>query len=182
VLTVTKDLVLPTTITGSWPRPRWFDMGMWGRPLDTCVMDIRYREQFGDALSTVIADEQRAGLDIVTHGDLHCDDDMAGRSWHHCPLQRWCGFEGDYLQSEETRSPWLRYPPGTLLNEIYTSWRWPRVVDTITHLYGKRLNYDRIAADVSYPEPFVRALFEGFLHDLPRELIGVSRTLWFACS
>ena len=116
MLTVTKDLVLPATITGSWPRPRWFDMSMWGRPLDTCMMDVRFREQFGDALSTVIADEERAGLDIVTHGDLHCDDDMAGRAWHHYPLQRWAGFEGDYLQSEETRSPWLRYPPGTLLN------------------------------------------------------------------
>jgi len=79
MLTVTRDLILPTTITGSWPRPRWFDLSMWGRPLDTCMLDTRYREQFGDALSTVIADEERAGLDIVTHGDLHCDDDLAGR-------------------------------------------------------------------------------------------------------
>src|SRR6476469_8212584 len=141
MLTVTKDLVLPATITGSWPRPRWFDMSMWGRPLDTCMMDVRYREQFGDALSTVIADQERAGLDLVTHGDLHCDDDMAGRSWHHYPLQRWAGFEGDYLQSEETRSPWLRYPPGTLLNEIYTGWRWPRVVDKIAH---RPLDYPKI--------------------------------------
>jgi 5-methyltetrahydropteroyltriglutamate--homocysteine methyltransferase len=31
------------------------------------MMDVRYREQFGDALSTVIADQERAGLDIVTH-------------------------------------------------------------------------------------------------------------------
>ncbi len=141
MLTVTKDLVLPATITGSWPRPRWFDHSMWGRPIDTCMMDTRYREQFQDAMTTIISDEQRAGIDIVTHGDLHCDDDMAGRSWHHYPLQRWAGFEGDYLQSEETRSPWLRYPPGTLLNEIYTGWRWPRVVDKVTH---RPLDYAKI--------------------------------------
>ena len=66
---------------------------------------------------------------------------MAGRSWHHYPLQRWAGFEGDHLQSEETRSPWLRYPPGTLLNEIYTGWRWPRVVDKIVH---RPLDYPKI--------------------------------------
>ena len=131
--TVTKDITLPCTVTGSWPRPRWFDTSMWGRPLDTCMMDTRYSEKFQDAMAVVVSDEERAGLDIVTHGDLHCDDDMAGRSWHHYPLQRWKGFEGDYLQSEETRSPWLRYPPGTLLNEIYTGWRWPRVVDKIEH-------------------------------------------------
>ena len=45
-LTVTKDLMLPATVTGSWPRPRWFDMSMWAKPLDTCMQDIRYREKF----------------------------------------------------------------------------------------------------------------------------------------
>jgi len=114
---------------------------MWGRPLDTCMMDVRFREKFQDALATVISDQDRAGLDILTHGDLHCDDDMAGRSWHHYPLQRWAGFAGDYLQSEQTRSPWLRYPPGTLLNEIYTGWRWPRVVDKVEH---RPLDYPKI--------------------------------------
>ncbi len=114
---------------------------MWGKPLDSCMMDTRYREQFQDAMTVVIGDEERAGLDIVTHGDLHCDDDMAGRSWHHYPLQRWAGLDGDYLQSDETRSPWLRYPPGTLLNEIYTGWRWPRVVDKVEH---RPLDYAKI--------------------------------------
>jgi len=139
--TITKDIVLPTTVTGSWPRPRWFDSSMWGKPLDTCMLDTRYREKFQDAMTVVVGDEERAGLDIVTHGDLHCDDDMAGRSWHHYPLQRWAGFDGDYLQSDATRSPWLRYPPGTLLNEIYTGWRWPRVVEKIEH---RPLDYAKI--------------------------------------
>ncbi len=139
--TVTQDLMLPCTVTGSWPRPRWFDDSMWGRPLDTCMMDADFREKYQDALATIISDEDRAGLDILTHGDLHCDNDMAGRSWHHYPLQRWAGFDGDHLQSEETRSPWLRYPPGTLLNEIYTGWRWPRVVGKIEH---RPLGYDKI--------------------------------------
>ena len=141
MLTITANTVLPCTITGSYPRPRWFDESMWGRPLDTCMMDVRFREKFQDALASVISDQDRAGLDILTHGDLHCDDDMAGRSWHHYPLQRWAGFSGDYLQSEETRSPWLRYPPGTLLNEIYTGWRWPRVTDKVEH---RPLDYAKI--------------------------------------
>ncbi len=141
MFTITADKILPCTVTGSWPRPRWFDMSMWGRPLDTCMMDVRLREKFQDALAVVISDQERAGLDILTHGDLHCDDDMAGRSWHHYPIQRWTGFEGDYLQSNKTRSPWLRYPAGTLLNEIYTGWRWPRVVDKIKH---RPLDYAKI--------------------------------------
>lgn len=141
MFTVTANTILPCTITGSWPRPRWFDMSMWGRPIDTCMMDTRFREKFQDALAVVLSDQERAGIDILTHGDLHCDDDMAGRSWHHYPIQRWAGFEGDYLQSEATISPWLKYPPGTLLNEIYTGWRWPRVVDKIEH---RPLDYAKI--------------------------------------
>lgn len=139
--TVTRNLVLPSTVTGSWPRPRWFDVSMWGKPFDTCMMDVRFREKFQDALATVVSDEERAGLDILTHGDFHLDEDFAGRSWHHYPLQRWAGLEGDQLQSEETRSPWLKYPAGTLLNEIYTGWRWPKVVDKIE---ARPLDYAKI--------------------------------------
>lgn len=131
MFTATKDLMLPTTVTGSWPRPRWYDRSMWGKPLSACMMDVVYREQFTDAMSVIVSDQERAGLDIITHGDLFCDNDMAGRSWHHYPLQRWKGFEGDYLQPMSTRSELLTYPPGTLLSEIYTGWRWPHVVDKI---------------------------------------------------
>ena len=76
--TVTRDLILPSTVTGSWPRPRWFDTSMWGKPLDTCMLDVRFREKFQAALAVVIDDQERAGLDILTHGDFHCDEDMGG--------------------------------------------------------------------------------------------------------
>jgi len=141
MFTITADAILPSTVTGSWPRPRWFDVSMWGRPLDTCMLDVRFREKFQDAMAVVISDQERAGLDLLTHGDFHCDEDLAGRSWHHYPLQRWAGFEGEYLQPESTRAPWLHYPPGTLLSEIYTGWRWPHVVDRIEH---RPLDYPKI--------------------------------------
>ena len=141
MFTATANLILPSTTTGSFPRPRWFDTSMWGRPLDTCMMDVRFREKFQDALAVVISDQERTGIDILTHGDFHLDEDMAGRAWHHYPLQRWAGFEGDYLQPEKTTAPWLHYPPGTLLNEIYTGWRWPHVVDKIEH---RPLDYPKL--------------------------------------
>ena len=114
---------------------------MWGRPLDTCMLDVRFREKFQDALAVVISDQERAGLDVLCHGDFHVDEDLAGRAWHHYPLQRWAGFEGDHLQPEETTAPWLHYPPGTLLNEIYTGWRWPHVTGKIEH---RPLDYPKI--------------------------------------
>ncbi len=131
MFTVTADMILPSTITGSWPRPRWFDVCMWGRSLDTCMLDIRWREKFQDALSVVVSEQERAGLDILGHGDYHVDEDLAGRAWHHYPLQRWTGLDGDHAQPDATTAQWLKYPPGTLLHEIYTGWRWPRVTDKI---------------------------------------------------
>ena len=142
--TATKDLMLPATITGSWPRPRWYNMNMWGRPLDTAMMDPWYREQFSDAHAVVVSDQTRAGLDILTTGDYHLDEDIAGRSWHHYPLQRWKGLEHEELQTEKTRSPLLSYPVGTMLDSIYKTWRWPRVSGKVEHDPKNPLEYAKI--------------------------------------
>ena len=142
--TATKDLMLPATVTGSWPRPRWYNVNMWGRPLDTAMMDPWYREQFTDAHAIVVSDQARAGLDILTTGDYHLDEDVAGRSWHHYMLQRWKGFEHEELQTEKTRSPLLSYPVGTMLDSIYKTWRWPRVVGKVEHDPKNPLEYAKI--------------------------------------
>src|SRR3954469_13965561 len=110
MFTATKDLMLPATVTGSWPRPRWYDQGLWGRPLDTAMLDVRFREQFLDAHTAVIADQTRAGLDILTNGDYQLDEDFAGRSWHHYPLQRWKGLEHEELQYGSSRDALLNFP------------------------------------------------------------------------
>jgi 5-methyltetrahydropteroyltriglutamate--homocysteine methyltransferase len=54
---LSADLTLPATITGSWPRPRWLDVTTWGQPLDTCLLDVRWREQFQDALAVVVSEQ-----------------------------------------------------------------------------------------------------------------------------
>ena len=144
MLTATKDLMLPATVTGSWPRPRWYDGGLWGRPLDTALLDVRFREQFLDAHATVIADQERAGLDILTNGDYHLDEDFAGRSWHHYPLQRWKGLEHEELQYEGSRDNLLAFPAGSLMNEIETTWRWPRVVGKVEHDPRNPLEYAKL--------------------------------------
>ncbi len=172
MLTATKDLMLPATVTGSWPRPRWYDGGLWGRPLDTALLDVHFREQFLDAHSTVIADQERAGLDILTNGDYHLDEDFAGRSWHHYPLQRWKGFEHEELQYEGSRDRLLEFPPGTLMNEIETTWRWPRVVGKVEHDPRNPLEYAklwRIAQARAGQAGQVRDMLVAGALDLPRQ-------------
>src|SRR2546429_2580470 len=120
MFTATANLILPSTTTGSFPRPRWFDVSMWGRPLDTCMLDVRFREKFQDAMAVVISDQERAGLDILTHGDLHVDEDMAGGARPPYPPPRRGGLAGDYLQPGGTTPPRPHYPPRTPLNAIFT--------------------------------------------------------------
>jgi 5-methyltetrahydropteroyltriglutamate--homocysteine methyltransferase len=85
-----------------------------------------------------------AGLDILTNGDYHLDEDFAGRSWHHYPLQRWKGLEHEELQYEDSRDGLLDFLPGTLMNEIETTWRWPRVVGKVEHDPKNPLEYAKL--------------------------------------
>ena len=92
MLTATKDLLLPTTVTGSWPRPSWFTGNLYERPFSSAMADVAYREQFVDAVGSVLSDQDLAGLDILTNGDYHLDADVGGRSWFSYPSERFDGM------------------------------------------------------------------------------------------
>ncbi|MGH7911323.1 MAG: cobalamin-independent methionine synthase II family protein [Candidatus Dormibacteraceae bacterium] len=127
MLTATKDLLLPTTVTGSWPRPSWFDASLYGRPFSSGMADLRYRERFVDAVSSVISDQELAGLDIVTDGDFHLDHDLAGRSWFSYPTERLSGISEHDI---ETTAEWT-YPVGSWLNEIVGGWKYHAVLGKV---------------------------------------------------
>jgi 5-methyltetrahydropteroyltriglutamate--homocysteine methyltransferase len=143
MFTVTKDVLLPTTVTGSWPRPRWFTLGAKGEEISSALIDADYREQLGDALAAVASDQERAGLDILTTGDYHCDNDFFGRSWANYPLERLRGLAGDHAPPPTRWDLAETHPPGTLLHEILSDWRGPHVVDRIGD-DGSALEYARI--------------------------------------
>jgi 5-methyltetrahydropteroyltriglutamate--homocysteine methyltransferase len=129
VHTATQNQLLPTTVTGSWPRPRWFDKSLWGRRLSDAMKDVDYREKFLDAVATVLSDQEQAGLDILTNGDFHLDEDLGGLSWLLFPAERMVGVSREecYATSEE----WT-YRPGSILNEVMGGWRYPAVVEKLS--------------------------------------------------
>jgi 5-methyltetrahydropteroyltriglutamate--homocysteine methyltransferase len=91
------------------------------------MTDLAYREQFTDAVSAVIADQERAGLDILTNGDFHLDANLAGASWLLYPVERLAGVAE---RPEQSADEWVA-PSGTILNEIFGGWRYPPVVGKI---------------------------------------------------
>ena len=70
----TAHTVLPTTITGSLPRPSWYVENLGPRAFRDALADARYREQYTDALSVYLRDQETAGLDICTDGDCRFDE------------------------------------------------------------------------------------------------------------
>jgi 5-methyltetrahydropteroyltriglutamate--homocysteine methyltransferase len=141
MFTVTRNEILPTTVTGSWPRPRWYTAQLDGAALSARMRDVTYREQFTDALAVVADDQERAGLDVLTTGDYFHDEDVGGQAWLRYPLERWAGLEGDFV-CESADMP--RFPTGTLLAEVFGAMRWPRVVGTIASDAEKSLEYAKI--------------------------------------
>ena len=77
----TKDIKLPTTITGSLPRPSWYTENLGTRHFLEAMVSRRFREQYEDALTCYLRDQELAGLDILTDGDCRFDDDVGGQSW-----------------------------------------------------------------------------------------------------
>ncbi len=57
----TKDIRLPTTITGSLPRPSWYTENLGTRHFLEAMVSRRFREQYEDALTCYLRDQELAG-------------------------------------------------------------------------------------------------------------------------
>jgi 5-methyltetrahydropteroyltriglutamate--homocysteine methyltransferase len=131
MLKVTRDLVLPTTITGSYPKPNWYTQGLHGRPFKVALGDSLFREQYLDAIAAIISEQTMAGLDIVTDGDARFDLAVGGKSWFFYVLERLGGLTG----RRDLSPGWsgdFRIRPGHILWEVQEAYQPPVVVDRIT--------------------------------------------------
>lgn len=68
------NTILPTTMVGSYPRPGWYRQQLLGRDVRVAFKEVSYEEAYQDATRTVIEDQEDAGLDIVTDGQMYFDD------------------------------------------------------------------------------------------------------------
>ena len=78
------------------------------------MVTSRFREQYVDALSVYLREQEVAGLDIVTDGDCRFDQDIGGQSWTSYPPHHMTG------STRSTRS-WRRWGPAALRFRAGTS-------------------------------------------------------------
>jgi 5-methyltetrahydropteroyltriglutamate--homocysteine methyltransferase len=130
MLNGTADLVLPTAMVGSFPRPAWYTESLRGRPLKVALGDTLYREQYTDAVACYINEQERAGLDILVDGDARFDLEVGGRSWFFYTIERLNGI-GGFRDS----SHFLEYAdmaPGAILYEVQEAYHPPAVTGPIS--------------------------------------------------
>jgi 5-methyltetrahydropteroyltriglutamate--homocysteine methyltransferase len=90
--------LLPTTMVGSYPRPSWFTQQLAGRDLLEALKVASHAEAFHDATRAVIKDQEDAGLDILSDGQMWFDDYHMGIGsflWYW--LERTKGFGSEKL-------------------------------------------------------------------------------------
>jgi 5-methyltetrahydropteroyltriglutamate--homocysteine methyltransferase len=75
-----QDILLPTTLVGSYPRPAFMTGPVFGAGVkDKEFPSYRMREFYRDAVALAVKDMTDAGLDVVTDGAQLIRDELEGR-------------------------------------------------------------------------------------------------------
>jgi 5-methyltetrahydropteroyltriglutamate--homocysteine methyltransferase len=150
--TATAATLLPTTIIGSLPRPAWYTQNLGARDFREAMVDRAYREQYLDACSAYLRDQETAGLDIVTDGDCRFDADVAGHNWFSYAPLRMDGFAGSRPYAVQGGLAGIPHKPGHILHDVLET----RVMPDLVGPVGRgRLRYAAIwkAAQRLTPRP-----------------------------
>jgi 5-methyltetrahydropteroyltriglutamate--homocysteine methyltransferase len=130
MLKASANTVLPTSIIGSLPRPAWYDAVLGAQSFLEAMMNARYREQYEDAVSVHLRDQETAGLDICTDGDAHFDDQVGGMSWQSYPLTHMSGLSAQGQPSVYNVAA-AAHPRGHILHDFLEARVLPKVVGPI---------------------------------------------------
>ncbi|MBV8736541.1 MAG: cobalamin-independent methionine synthase II family protein [Alphaproteobacteria bacterium] len=131
MLSTTRDMIMPTAITGSYPRPSWFDASLNGQSFKAALGQSLFREQYLDAVAAIINAQEAAGLDIVTDGDSRFDLAVGGKSWFFYPIERLGGIHGH----RSTSQGWMGrhgLKPGHILWEMQEAYQPAIVTEKLT--------------------------------------------------
>ena len=126
----TAGSVLPTTIIGSLPRPSWYTVSLGNQSFLEAMVNSRYREQYTDAVSAYLRDQEIAGLDIVTDGDCRFDQEVGGQSWTSYPPKHMSGFDHDFVPLPGSGGG-AAFPRGHILHDYVEAKVFPSITGPV---------------------------------------------------
>jgi len=87
-----EEILLPTSMVGNYPNPRWYDgHGFAQFPLGEFIYDAISREALEDAVLAIVHDQEMAGIDIISDGRVYGGDSPYAQIVYHY-WQRMSGF------------------------------------------------------------------------------------------
>jgi 5-methyltetrahydropteroyltriglutamate--homocysteine methyltransferase len=186
LFTATAGTSLLTAIIGSLPRPTWYTENLGRRSFLDAMVEIRFREQYEDAVSVYIRDQELAGLDILTDGDCRFDDDVGGQSWTRYPAMHMDGFEHDDPELATAGAGGLAFPRGHILHDYLEARVMPAIVGPVGRgrlqyaeiwKLAQRLTTKPIKFGTVTPELVAFAVQDRYYTDLPARIMALSDAL-----
>jgi 5-methyltetrahydropteroyltriglutamate--homocysteine methyltransferase len=87
-----QDILLPVTMVGNYPEPRWFrGIGKYPGNPSRFIFDSMEQEALYDCISCIVDDQERAGFDIIADGRVFGGSDSYGQLLYHY-MERTSGF------------------------------------------------------------------------------------------
>jgi 5-methyltetrahydropteroyltriglutamate--homocysteine methyltransferase len=182
----TAGKLLPATVIGSLPRPRWYTENLGTRSFLDAMVDIEFRDQYVDALTVFIHQQELAGLDIVTDGDARFDHDVGGQSWTRYPTQHMSGFDHDNPVLAKVGAGGIRFPRGHILHDYMEARVMPKVIGPIgrgdlqyTEMWktAQRLTTKPVKFGTVTPEIVAFAVQDEYYPDMPARIMAISDAL-----
>jgi methionine synthase II (cobalamin-independent) len=131
-----RDVLLPTTMIGSYPRPTWLTGKVFGELDEPDYLDYGTKERYWDAVQLCVDDQVRAGIDVIADGQQYFESETMheyGQVFH---------FWGHHLAG-------FRRWGDPIAIDLYAKFHAPMVVDDIEWVrpvYGPTADALRFAA------------------------------------
>ena len=183
MLKATAGLVMPTTITGSLPRPSWYTENLQLKSFLDAMVISRFREQYVDALSVYLREQEVAGLDIVTDGDCRFDQDVGGQSWTSYPPHHMSGFDATHPKLAKVGAGGIGFPRGHILHDYLEARVMPKIVGPLgpgemqyAEIWkaAQRLTRKPVKFGTVTPELVAFAVQDEHYKDLPSRILAMS--------
>ena len=182
MLRATADQLLPTTITGSLPRPSWYTENLGLKNFLTAMVESRFREQYEDAVKVFTAEQALAGLDIVTDGDARFTQDIGGQSWTSYPPFHMSGFDG-VPKLAPIGGGGIGFPRGHILHDYIEARLMPSIVGPVgrgdmqyAEMYkaAQRLTHKPVKFGTVTPELVAFAVQDFYYKDIRERIWAIS--------
>jgi 5-methyltetrahydropteroyltriglutamate--homocysteine methyltransferase len=186
MLNATADTILPTTITGSLPRPSWYTENLGDRAFLTAMVQTRFREQYVDALAVYMTEQELSGLDVVTDGDCRFDQDIGGQSWTGYPTRHMSGFEHEHPRLAKAGAGGIGFPRGHILHDYLEARVMPKIVGPVGRgelqyaeiwKAAQRLTKKPVKFGTVTPELVAFAVQDEYYKDIRERIMAISNAL-----